>query len=294
MKIHVHLGAHKTATTFIQSQLHDNRVALAQTGIGVVELAEIRKKFSHGFEILNRFDPFWAPVVRPLLARRLNALLEKHRDKEVVILSDENLAGLIRVNYISGGLYRSLGKRAGLLKKLLAGHDVRFFFAIRPYPDYLTSSYLQLASRGRAPSFSRYLSRLPQTMPGWGAAVTDLSGAVGAESLTVWTYEWFKQDPARLLGLLAPGSSLEVPEQELRREVLPSLTRKGFEVLQRLEGQLSRGELQRMGKLLRAFPFDEPNERLDITDPGLLAAYDAKYAGEIANIRKLGVSFHEA
>ncbi len=293
MKIHLHLGAHKTATTYIQSQLFDNRADLATTGAGFVGLWVMRKQFTRLFETLGWFDPVWAPVTRWILRRRLRVILKPHGGKKLVILSDENLAGLIRTNYWRGGLYRGLKARMKMLRSVFSGHDVHYFFCIRPYADHLTSSYLQWAATGKPPSFDTFLARFGPDMPGWAEAVAAIAGAAGKDRVTVWTYDWFKQDPSRLLLLLAPGSQLKVTEEELKRDILPSLTLRGLDVMQKLEKSLSKAERVKMGKLLRNFPFDGPNPRLEITDPALLAGFEAKYADDLAAIRGLGISFFE-
>ncbi|MBL0370984.1 hypothetical protein JJB09_02990 [Rhizobium sp. KVB221] len=289
MKIHCHLGVHKTATTFIQSQLSENRAQLAAGGIGYAGIWTIRKHFTNAFDRLSWFDPVWRPLVRPYLRKRLDALLQQHAKGETFILSDENLLGLISANYVTRRLYPRAGARVAMLDGLLRPHDVHYFISVRRYPEYLTSSWLQMAARAKAPAFEKYQGRFSPPMRGWTEIVSDIARAVGPERLTVWTYDWLRDDPARALTLLAPGVRLNVPEHELRREVLPSLSIKGLKVITQLEGHLSQSELRRLAKLIRSFPFDDPNPRLEISDVALLAAFDRKYEQDLENIRALGV-----
>jgi len=289
MKIHIHLGAHKTATTFIQSLLHDQRDRLDAASIGYVPLSSLRRDFTNRFEMLYRFDPFWSPILRPYLRARLARQLEAHKAKSLVILSDENLAGFLRMNAVNHGLYKTIGTRAKLLADLLDGHELHFFFATRTYKDYLTSSYLQMAARGKVPNFGKYLAQLPPSMPGWSESVLDLAKAVGKERVTVWDYYHFKADPDAIMNLIAPGAGIISERDEMRRDILPSLTAKGFKVLQRLNGQLSKEEFRRMGKLLRHFPFDAPNERLEITEPKMVADYESKYRDDLARLQAASI-----
>jgi hypothetical protein len=60
-------------------------------------------------------------------------------------------------------------------------------------------------------------------------------------------------------------------------------------VISLLEEHLTKAELKRMSRLVRNFDFDEPNPKLEITDPTLLAAYDAKFRNDLDRIRALGV-----
>jgi len=292
MKIHVHLGVHKTATTFLQSQLYDNRSLLAGGKIGFVGIWAIRRQFTNAFERLSWLEPVARRLTRPRLKQKLDIILASQKKASTFILSDENILGLISANYWFGRLYPRAGVRVRMLDGLLAGHDTRYFLCIRRYPDYLTSSWLQLASRGKAPPFEKYRAKFNPQADGWAELVATIARACGPERLTVWTYDWFSANPARVFELLAPDVHFAVPEEELRRDVLPSLTLKGLKVITQLEDHLSGGELKRLSGLMRTFPFDEPNPRLEITDPVLLAAYEAKYQSDLNKIRALGVDLH--
>jgi hypothetical protein len=292
MKILVHLGVHKTATTFIQSQLANNRAELAGKGYGVAGIWVVRKRFTNLFDRLSFFDPVWRFLTRPVLRRRLERIIGKNDAVETFLLSDENLLGLISANYWRGALYPWAGMRVKILKTLFGAREAHYFLCIRRYPDYLTSSWLQMASKGKAPSFEKYLEKFPPEGRGWADIVSDIANVCGRENLTVWTYDWFSEDPARVFQLLAPGTDFTVPEKELKREILPSLTIKGLNVINQLEDHLSRAEIKRLSAVIRNFEFDEPNPRLEIGDPGLIEAYEEKYRADIGKIRAMGVNFH--
>ncbi|MBX9459234.1 MAG: hypothetical protein KL863_26090 [Rhizobium sp.] len=208
------------------------------------------------------------------------------------LLSDENLAGTIGANYLFGRLYPWAGMRARMLVGVLSGHDTHYFICIRSYPDYLVSSWLQLASKGKPPAFEKYVEKFSPERRGWAELVADLAQAVGRDRLTVWTYDWFAEDPHRVFALLAPDMDFVVAEEELKREILPSLTIKGLNVISLLEEHLTRPEIRRMSRLVRNFQFDEPNPKLEITDPALIAAYESKFRRDLEAIRALGVELH--
>lgn len=292
MKIQVHLGVHKTATTFIQSQLHETRSLLAEGRIGYAGIWVVRRQFTRYFDRLAWFDSIWKWLTRPYLARKLDAILAGYARSDTFILSDENLLGLISANYWTRRLYSQAGRRVAMLEAAAKGHDINYFIAIRRYPDYLTSSWLQLASRGKAPPFDRYRARFSPQSRGWAEVVADIARVAGPDRVTVWTYDWFSADPARAFQLLAPGVQFAVPDEELRRDVLPSLSTKGLKVITCLADHLSEAELKHMSRLMRTFPFDEPNPRLEITDSDLLAAYEQKYQDDLRRIRALGVELH--
>ncbi|WP_137158330.1 hypothetical protein [Rhizobium sp. FKL33] len=292
MRVNVHLGVHKTATTFIQAQLHDHRSLLADGSIRYAGISAVRHNFTTLFDRLAWTDALGGAASRPYLGRRLEALIRSQGRGDTFILSDENLLGLISANYWTGRLYPGAGRRLRMLDAMLKGKEARYFLSIRRYTDYLTSSWLQLASRGRAPSFDRYLAKFQPGCRGWAEIVSDMVAACGADRLTVWTYDWLSSDPGRVFGLLAPGIAFTVPDEELRRDVLPSLTIKGLKVINELKPHLSANELKNVARMMRGFPFDEPNPRLEIADAGLISAYEQQYQDDLARIRALGVQLH--
>lgn len=293
MRFNVHLGVHKTATTFIQAQLHDHRSMLAEGSIRYAGISAVRKNFTTLFDALAWTGALGGAASLPFLSRKLEALIRGQGRGDTFILSDENLLGLIAANYWTGRLYPGAYRRMRILDSLLKGSETRYFLSIRRYPDYLTSSWLQLAARGKAPAFERYLAKFQPGCRGWAEIVEDMARACGPDRLTVWTYDWLSADPARVFGLLAPGVAFTVPDEELRRDVLPSLTIKGLKVLDELKPHLSANELKNLARMLRGFPFDEPNPRLEIADAGLVAAYEEKYQADLARIRALGVELHD-
>ncbi|MGV3548467.1 hypothetical protein [Rhizobium sp.] len=292
MKVLVHLGVHKTATTFIQSQLANNRPALAEKRFGMAGIWAVRRRFTNAFDRLAWFDPFWRFLTRPALRKRFDRLLAETPGADTFLLSDENLAGTLDANYVFGRLYPWARMRTKMLEGVLKGHDTHYFLCIRRYPDYIVSSWLQLATRGRPPAFEKYVEKFLPDRRGWAELVADIASAVGKDKLTVWTYDWFAEDPHRVFALLAPGTDFRVTDEELSREILPSLTIKGLNVISLLEDSLSKGELKRMSRLVRNFEFDAPNPKLEIEDPALVAAYDAKFARDIERIRASGVTLH--
>jgi hypothetical protein len=288
-RMHVHLGVHKTATTFIQSQLHEHREVLAERGIGYARIADVRNQFTMLFDRFAWADAVGGALTRPMLARRLEQLIQAHGKGSSFILSDENLLGLIAANYRTGRLYPGARRRLMMLDALLRGRQPRYFLSIRRYPDYLTSSWLQFASRGNAPAFDQYLAKFKPDCRGWADIVADMVKACGPDRLTVWTYDWLSSDPRRVLGLLAPGVAFTLPKGQQNSNVLPSLTVKGLNALEALKPHLSAAELKRATRMLRRFPFDEPNPKLEIADAGLIQAYEDKYQADLARIRDLGV-----
>jgi hypothetical protein len=292
MKVHVHLGAHKTATTYLQRQLQRNITSLTAAGIFCPHQKTLQDAFGRYFNALVHLYPYAGLAIRPFLEGKIDALVGSAGAPSSAILSDENLAGMLAFNHKQGGLYRNVGRRTGLLASVLARHKPHFYFAIRSYKDFLPSAYLQLATNGREPEYQAYLDSFDLEKYGWTAAVRQIADTVGAENLTVWTYEKFARDNRSIFDLLVPGVELDIEADQSRRVVLPSMTMKGLRVMQAIEGKFSKPELARIAKVMRRFHFDEPNPRLGIEDPVLIARLNALYRADCAAIGEMGVAFH--
>jgi hypothetical protein len=292
MKVHVHLGAHKTATTYLQRQLQRNTAILEANGIFCPQQKTFQEAFGRYFNALVHAYPYGGLAIRPFLERKIDQLVRSAGTPSSAILSDENLAGMLAFNHKQGGLYRQVGRRTALLAAVLAPHKPHFYFAIRSYKDFLPSAYLQLATNGREPEYQAYLDSFDVEKYGWTAAIRQIVDSVGAENLTVWTYEKFARDNRSIFDLLVPGVELDIEADQSKRVVLPSMTLKGLRVMQAIEGKLSKSELGRIGKVMRRFRFDEPNPRLGIEDPAMIARLDALYMADRKAIASMGVSFH--
>jgi len=290
MRIHLHLGAHKTATTFVQSQLRRNLGVLQKAGFIFPAQKTFQEGFGRYFNTLIHAYPFLSVAITPMLEHRMDAFLAKEKATSTAILSDENLAGMLVINHRQGGLYRNVGNRMRLMTSVLRKHEVRYFFAIRSYKDFLPSAYLQLATNGREPDYQKYLQSFDVEKHGWTEAVAAIAEAVGRENLTVWTYEAFSRDARRIFERLAPGVNLDLEIDDSNRVVLPSMTVKGLKVMQALEGKFSRHELSKISKMMRRVKFDEPNPRLAIEDADMIARLQAVYGHDIEAIGRMGIN----
>src|SRR6187401_227638 len=98
LNIHIHFGAHKTATTFIQQALKSNRQRLRGEGIGYLPLNVSRQIF---FPDLIKIARASELTRRERIIERLRSkVLEAVRASDTalptlhtLVLSDENFAG---------------------------------------------------------------------------------------------------------------------------------------------------------------------------------------------------------
>jgi hypothetical protein len=93
VKLHVHIGAHKTGSTSLQHRLRENDAALSAAGYAYVPLPDLRRRFSAAVTSLQAVP---MPLSRGATARAkadLRTLVAEQGGAHTLILSDENLIG---------------------------------------------------------------------------------------------------------------------------------------------------------------------------------------------------------
>jgi hypothetical protein len=211
MEWHIHLGAHKTATTHFQDLLQENSSALAEAGTLFVPRCELRSR-----KINTR-------IVRGELNRDLLCALQSGPSELrpsaagicKVLLSEENILGT-SADLLEVPLYPRAESRLRAWANILRGEDVRLYLTIRNFADILPSAYSQATRQGQAlPAFEMYA----QNTPSWVELTKRINRVFPTAPLTIWTFESYVQKPAAYL------SHLNVGEIRVKDLSVPGSTR---------------------------------------------------------------------
>lgn len=285
-RVHIHLGAHKTATTFIQNWLGRHYEFLQENQIAYIPLSTLRKQFTPCFwELANgKADNPAAAVqkIRAILEADIVASgfdLEKTR---LLVLSEENLLGSLASLSNKGELYPGLAGRMVHLAAIFAGCEVQTFMSIRNFREFYPSAYAETLRHGPIKPFDRYLEQLNIMGNSWLDTVDAIESELG--TLKLWPYEQFRRfAPDILSALLAvPVGAQMIGSDSVVR---PSLTRKGLDVVMRCQELLTPQETKRLVNLLvEKMVFEGPDGRICIDDADMNAQLDAQYADEWAKL----------
>src|SRR6056297_3069803 len=209
LTVSVHLGAHKTATTYIQRSLEGARAELTARGVALVLPRDIRGRIglqnpAARFSVAEN-DRRIAEGREKLdaLFRRACAEAGAHR----LVVSEETLIGSSRHNLSSQSLYDDIGLRLEVLPGWLNSPRTTFFFSTRAYPGFFASN-ATTAVRGRA-LFDAEKLRIGLTGPGrgWAEVVGDIRAAFPRAGLALWRYEDLARIEGRVMGALT-GSAV--------------------------------------------------------------------------------------
>jgi hypothetical protein len=193
MKLHVHVGVHKTATTYLQGQLATRKAELNQAGVGAMSLGEFRPFFTRHL------------MDHPVGTFRIEDHLEKFfggaapADIRGLVLSDENLIGLCNGFIGSGKPYRSSEVRLKRLKELLAGHEVTMFMALRSYDSFTSSAYCEaMRHTQQFVKFGAFRSKFDIESLRWPAMVQRFAAALQPAKIKLWRFEDFRRQSDRV------------------------------------------------------------------------------------------------
>jgi hypothetical protein len=196
MMVHLHVGAHKTATTFLQSTLAANATGLADRGIAYMPLAATRRHLT----------PHLAGSGRLRLDGQLRRFFSAggFATPRGMVISDENIIGGCGSFITTGRLYAKAGPRLERLRDALPGCEFTLFFSVRAYDSFLASAYCEaLRHAGAFAAFDEFRKRLDREYCRWPAVLERLVDALRPKEVVVWRYEDFRANATVIMRKLA-------------------------------------------------------------------------------------------
>ena len=180
----VHLGAHKTASTFLQQNLGRHKERLAN---------------GRGLSLLTRDDLLATPFGKEIYAvsqqqhdaanftqearASLQSLLPEGSNN--VLITNEDLICHLDIQ----DFYQHAEPAIQYLANALDSYDLHVIFYIRKQTDYLESIYLQFVHLGRRLKFAQYLQGAAAIDLSWLRTVEAMERALPAGRLHLRTYE---------------------------------------------------------------------------------------------------------
>lgn len=272
-QICIHLGAHKTATTYMQSTFEAIRNSAAGGYLGLLTPRGCRSMVGLTFHTFGRSDQ----EIDDIASRSCQCLQgwfcsELERGVTRILISEEQILGSSRLNISTETLYPRLIDRLRCIPEVWQSHNLAFFLAVRNYADFFTSSYSTTVQRGLRLDFSARrrsnLSRLPRR---WTHVVHDVLSCFPKATLHLWRYEDFSSLRDELLWA-ATGSNDSFIWPKTRP--MMSFTREEMEIaLSSRPGEMMPREIRN----LAALRFPKPHHKFDPWDPMMRADLNKLY-----------------
>lgn len=213
MRLILHFGLHRSASSAIQRFLDDNRRRLKKRRVLALSQRSAKREGFRTFTLIRGTHiGMWGP--RSNFARIDEHLKAIAGDVDAVIFSDENMPGLMIGE--RGGAFARADRFAAMLRLLAEAHEVHAVAVLRPHADWLESIHRFAAWHGEPRDFSAFIAQTDLSSVNFCGLIDTVSGAVGHERMHVFSYDALKRDGGkallrRILGLA--GTRLPVPKQ---------------------------------------------------------------------------------
>ncbi|MEE8602937.1 glycosyltransferase family 2 protein [Euzebya tangerina] len=220
------LGAHKTATTFLQHSLDHSQDALQEYGVKYVELEEFRQRYAR--PLLN-FDADSKPDATVF-----------DGPEPINLIFDENIPGYVQHALSTKGFYPEMIDRVDTVAQHLGISVDEVIFGVRRYDTFLPSLYCETLKSTPFKTFDEYLqssfrnsSRFSRL--NWYNLLRQFVDAYPGRRVRVYFYEELRGREAELLEsvLRIPSGDFTLHEGTER----PGFSQKAVEELHRIAGQ---------------------------------------------------------
>lgn len=213
VKIILHLGAHRTATTTFQSELERNAEGLGDLGLAVWTPRRTRSGLFSGLihkpedvtEAIERQGHRASGVIRIEIERLAR------RGMRQLLISEENVIGAARNNLRSERLYPHADERLMRFRRAFDGRKLRIGLSVRAYDSFWASCYGYGVARGHRLPDREQLDRLVTQPRRWTDVIRDLARGLPGAEIVVWPFERFADRPADVLAELTDGIRMAGP-----------------------------------------------------------------------------------
>lgn len=274
-EIVLHVGFHKTASTYLQSVLEASIDRLHAAEIGYVTLAEMRRDITPRVRRPGVFGTRLRAGVRAVLARNKSCTR--------LVLSDENLSGGSR-ELIDGSFYAPIFDRTVRLADALGSADVQVMIATRSYDSYVSSLYCEHLRQSGFISPTDYVEAAHVERLNWSAIIGGLCRHFGEDRITMWRFEDFPEIEEDVLRAMTGGVAIDwiKPERRLRSAFSQRLVDKLTALSPRMNPVQLNDLIESISETLK----NQPSEPFRAYDEETGSALRLRYDGEIASLER--------
>ncbi|SCZ54341.1 hypothetical protein SAMN04488118_102279 [Epibacterium ulvae] len=243
MRVFLHIGAHRCATTSFQEYMRQNVASIATQGVGYWGPNQTRRGLFQGVLPGPQTSPDDDQAERARGRVQLKLAAERATGFQQLVISDENLMGSMRQNLHIGGLYSDVGERMARFAATFDDQLTDVVLNIRSLDHYWASALTYGVARGFPFPNKNTLDRYARATRSWRDVITDVALALPDVNLWVQPFDAFGGRPDAQLnsmtGIDAPRTHARIrlnrsPRVEELRTYLVE------EDAQKLDGQFGR------------------------------------------------------
>jgi len=186
----LHLGIHKSASTYLVHSLQDNRVLLEKHGVGLVTPKPLRHKYGIT-RLVNTTrinDKDYEGNTKKI--KSLFADIIKEHDFERLVITEENFLGFCGQLNGSDEIYPRADKNLNLISEALSEFDTEIFMCIRNLKSFLPSAYCEYLRHARCVvPFNEFIKNYDFSKVGWCNFVKRVAAAFPKCQVKVWDFD---------------------------------------------------------------------------------------------------------
>jgi len=247
--IHFHVGAHKTATTYMQSRLRANREHLRSEGVDFIDLWAKEPAIGQYRQRLKSVIETDVVDERKILqlSGQLRSIVEEgtSSSNSLAVLSYENVLGGFDLTQ-SGAPYPHAAIAIRHIIEAFSDCKVRIFLSIRSLDRFLESGYLQrVTTRRETRRFEHYLDQVDVPALSWLPLVRAVESIVGPEGMILWEYESFFSDEPVIWNALLDRPDAEAALVNPAKRSNYSLSAKGLKYMRSINKVATPGDAKK-------------------------------------------------
>lgn len=198
MKVILHIGAHRTATTSFQAYIRHHAEALQRNRIGFWGPARTRKGLFAGIQPVPGLGTEAARRARGRILLQLDRA--ERNGVETLLVSDENMLGSVRMNLRKRKLYPDAGERMARYNCAFDGRIDKVVMSVRALDHYWASAAAYGVSRGHTVPDQDDCADIADSTRTWRDVIGDVSCAVAKAQIEVIPFEKSAARPDLMLG----------------------------------------------------------------------------------------------
>lgn len=285
MKVVLHLGAHKTASTYLQARLGNSTNVLTGRQITYIGPEAVRETLSRAGSLQFAGKPI-AFRTRRRLTRAMGKLVHDAAcmGASRVIISEETLLGRLSEIHDNGRFFEEVHRRLRVFRNTFDDVDLEILLAVRGLDGFLPSVWSHMAlRRGYTPFDMERARRMIDARRRWSNVVEDVAKTYPNARLTVWRYEDMKAVETHVLRAFADDYGVSAIEP-IKWRALSGLSALAVEALEKLRADGTPCGPEQVRKLWRKFPKPKGHADFQPFDNDMLDRLRADYAQDLERI----------
>ena len=274
----LHVGAHKTASSFLQIMLREHAPELRRSGLTAVHRAEIMKSsfYENIASILDGRGPIDAGKAKVSLG-----FLFKNKKKHILFSNEDMLCRIDKSEF-----FPRSKECMKFIREVTGDGTIRTILFTRSQPDYIESIFMQFMHLGRTFGFDEFLKRYRNVDLSWKRVLDDMASVIGQENVTAIPYESIKRIGSQAFfqhflakcGVTQP-ETFEVPEaKSLSRGANRSYSGEALKIARAINPLLDDADKPKLRKFLQENYSTATHAKAELFTPEQREAMIGEYA----------------